>query len=204
MVPIDIMDTRHGRSFTHASRGPERWISFEVPKRDRRSARRRIGSVMSRIGAETTRPARLDLYVSLYERIGGEPALRALVDAFYDLVENDPDAEVLHVLHLKGHGVAHSRIEQFNFLSGFLGGPQLYIERYGHSNVKEMHRHVEVGPAERDAWISCMARAVERVGLAPDAAELLMTHLRRVANVLEIENRTNEAKRLAALRQPPG
>ncbi len=88
---------------------------------------------------------------SLYDRIGGASVLHKLVNTFYDIIENDPEGEILNVLHLRGHGIAHSRIEQFNFLSGFLGGPQLYIEKYGHSDVRDMHRHVEVGPEERDA-----------------------------------------------------
>ena len=50
----------------------------------------------------------------------------------------------LHLLHLSGNGVAHSRVEQFNFLSGFLGRPKLYFEKDGPSNVRSMHEHVEI------------------------------------------------------------
>jgi hemoglobin len=135
---------------------------------------------------------------TLYERMGGADALRKLVDDFYDLIENDPDGEILNLLHLRGHGVAHSRIEQFNFLSGFFGGPRLYTEKHGHSDVREMHRHVEVGPAERDAWLLCMQRAVDGMAFERDVSERLMKHFRVVANVLEIENRKNEKTRAAA------
>jgi len=136
---------------------------------------------------------------SLYERIGGAPALHRLVDLFYDIVENDPEGEILNVLHLRGHGVAHSRIEQFNFLSGFLGGPQLYIEKHGHSNVREMHRHVQIGPLERDAWLSCMSRAMKGAGIKADTSLLLIKHFRAVANALEAENSANEAQRRKAI-----
>ena len=47
--------------------------------------------------------------------------MRRLVETFYDVIENEPEGEALAILHLRGHGVAHSRIEQFNFLSGFFG-----------------------------------------------------------------------------------
>jgi hemoglobin len=128
---------------------------------------------------------------SLYERIGGAPALHKLVNLFYDIIENDPEGQGLNVLHLRGHGVAHSRVEQFNFLSGFLGGPQIYIEKHGHSNVREMHRHVEIGPIERDAWLACMSRAIRDAGLASEISTVLMKHFRAVANALEAENRAN-------------
>lgn len=130
------------------------------------------------------------MVVSLYERVGGANRVQMLVDVFYDIVETQPEGELLHRLHLRGHGVAHSLIEQFNFLSGFLGGPKLYVEKYGHSDVREMHRHVEIGPAEKDAWLLCMSKAIDRVGIAPDIAATLMKHFRVVANALENQNST--------------
>lgn len=131
---------------------------------------------------------------SLYHRMGGAVVLHAVVDAFYDIIENDPSAASLHILHLKGHGIAHSRLEQFNYLSGFLGGPRLYVERYGHSDVREMHRHVDVDARQRDLWLSCMSRAIEQVGIVQDVADTLMKHFRSVANLLERENRSDDRR----------
>jgi hemoglobin len=122
---------------------------------------------------------------SLYERVGGEGRLRELVEVFYDIVEFEPDGEPLHLLHLRGHGVAHSRIEQFNFLSGFLGGPKLYVEKFGHSNVREMHAHVEINAEARDAWLKCMGIAIDRVGLSSDVKDELMSNFTRVAFMLK-------------------
>ncbi|MGP8233472.1 MAG: group II truncated hemoglobin [Methylovirgula sp.] len=136
---------------------------------------------------------------SLYERIGGASVLHKLVNTFYDIVENDPEGEILNLVHLRGHGIAHSRIEQFNFLSGFLGCPQLYIEKHGHSDVREIHRHVQVGPAERDAWLSCMSRAIKIAGIEPDTSTVLIRHFRAVADSLEVENRANEDRRRKAI-----
>ncbi|MBS0234824.1 MAG: group II truncated hemoglobin [Proteobacteria bacterium] len=121
---------------------------------------------------------------SLYDRLGGEQNLRALVESFYDIIEFDPAGEELHVLHLRGHGIAHSRIEQFRFLSGFLGGPRLYIERYGHSDVRKMHEHVEISKTARDRWLACMATAIDRVGLSSEIKSELMRHFTRVATML--------------------
>jgi hemoglobin len=121
---------------------------------------------------------------SLYDQLGGEPALRTLVGTFYDIVEFEPEGRVLHVLHLRGHGVAHSRIEQLAFLSGFLGGPGLYVQKYGHSDVRQMHEHVEIDAEARDAWLACMSMAIDRVGLSADLKARLMTPFTRVATML--------------------
>ena len=121
---------------------------------------------------------------SLYQELGGEEGVRRLVETFYDIVEREEPGEHLHLLHRRGHGVAHSRDEQFAFLSGFLGGPRLYVERHGHSNVRHMHAHVEIGPEARDAWLTCMRLAMERVGLSDDLRTRLDQHFTRVATQL--------------------
>jgi len=121
----------------------------------------------------------------LYDRVGGEAGIRALVETFYDIIEKEPEGQVLHLLHMRGQGVAHSRIEQFNFLSGFLGGPQLYVEKYGHSDVREMHEHVEIDAEARDTWLKCMGIAIDRVGLNVEVKAALMAHFEPVAAKLK-------------------
>jgi hemoglobin len=121
---------------------------------------------------------------SLYELVGGEDGVRRLVETFYDIVEFEPEGAALHTLHLRGHGVAHSRIEQLNFLSGFFGGPKLYAQKYGHSNVREMHEHVAIDAEARDAWLRCMAMAIDRVGTPASLKGRLMGPFTRVATML--------------------
>lgn len=113
---------------------------------------------------------------SLFTRLGGEEGVRALVETFYDVIEQDDDARALHDLHLQGSGVAHSRVEQFNFLCGFFGGPQHYVMRHGHSRLREIHEHVAIGPEMRDLWLACMVKAIDKCGIAPDLAQQLMRH----------------------------
>lgn len=126
----------------------------------------------------------MDHRTLLYDLIGGEEGVSRLVETFYDIVEQEPEGAPLLILHMRGHGVAHSRIEQFSFLSGFFGGPQLYIERHGHSNVRQMHAHVEINPQARDAWLTCMGMAIDRVGLASDIKAQMMATFTRVAQKL--------------------
>jgi hemoglobin len=122
---------------------------------------------------------------SLYTLVGGETGLRNLVETFYDIIEFEPEGTDLKMLHLRGMGVGHSRIEQFNFLSDFLGGPKLYAEKHGHSNVRQMHVHIEIGKKVHDDWLNCMSIAIDRVGLDKEVGQRLMKHFRAVAAGLQ-------------------
>lgn len=119
-----------------------------------------------------------------YQMIGGEAGIERLVKVFYDLVECDPAGAALMVLHNRGHGLAHARQAQFEFLSGFLGGPQLYMEHHGHMNVRQIHAHLEIGAVERDSWLTCMDKALTAAGTNAESHDLLMRHFIRVAEAL--------------------
>jgi hemoglobin len=122
---------------------------------------------------------------SLYTLVGGETGLRNLVETFYDIIEFEPEGTDLKMLHLRGMGVGHSRIEQFNFLSDFLGGPKLYAEKHGHSNVRQMHVHIEIGKKVHDDWLNCMSIAIDRVGLDKEVGQRLMKHNRADAGGMQ-------------------
>lgn len=113
---------------------------------------------------------------SLFLELGGEDAIRRLVEAFYDIVEQDEDAAPLHLLHMRGHGIAHSREEQFNYLCGFFGGPSYYVQKHGHSRLREIHDHVEIGPELRDLWLKCMRRAMDKADVPQKHREMVMRH----------------------------
>ena len=124
---------------------------------------------------------------SPYKMIGGEAGVEQLVKAFYDIVESDPAGALLMAMHNQGHGLAHAREAQFEFLSGFLGGPQLYLERHRHSNVRRMHAHLTIGTVERDSWLICMDMALKTVAADPEVRSLLMSHFSRVAEALRTQ-----------------
>lgn len=95
----------------------------------------------------------------LYGRIGGEAAVRRLVDRFYDLMDTLPEARGIRALHPES--LDGSRDKLFWFLVGWLGGPPLYIERFGHPRLRARHLPFPIASAERDAWMLCMSRALE-------------------------------------------
>jgi hemoglobin len=96
-----------------------------------------------------------------YERAGGDAKVRELVTRFYDLMDAEPDFAGIRRLH--GADLASAREKLYLFLSGWLGGPQLYAEKYGHPMLRARHLHAAIGIAERDQWLACMSRAMQDV-----------------------------------------
>ena len=71
------------------------------------------------------------------------------------------------------------------FMSGFLGGPQLYAEHHGHMNVRTIHAHLEITAVERDSWLTCMDKALAQTGIDPTLHQQLMAHFTRIAHMLQ-------------------
>ncbi|SMX42504.1 group II truncated hemoglobin [Octadecabacter ascidiaceicola] len=116
--------------------------------------------------------------------LGGEAPLRALVETFYDLVETLPEGSNLRRLHSRGHGIDNARVEQFNFLSGFMGGRHYYKEKHGHMDVKLMHAHVPIRLADAENWLHCMNKALDDEGHVGPHVEKLKQVFARVATIL--------------------
>lgn len=121
---------------------------------------------------------------AMIDRIGGETQVRLLVEHFYDLIESLPQGRTIMELHLKGHGLAHVRPEQFAFLSGFFGGRRYYHERHGHMNLREIHAHVPIRRQEAEDWLAVMERAMVESGIAERARAEIMATFRRAALML--------------------
>jgi hemoglobin len=94
-----------------------------------------------------------------YQRIGGDAAIRKLVDRFYELMDELPEAYAARKIHPAD--LTESGNKLFDFLSGWLGGPQRYIEKHGHPMLRRRHLPYAIGPEERDQWLLCMRMALE-------------------------------------------
>lgn len=120
----------------------------------------------------------------MIDRIGGEEKVHLLVNHFYDLIETLPQGRTIMEMHLKGHGLAHVRPEQFNFLCGFFGGRRYYHELHGHMNLREIHAHVEIRRQDAEDWLAVMERSmVDTEVPAKERAEIMAT-FRRAALML--------------------
>jgi hemoglobin len=97
--------------------------------------------------------------------IGGEGAVRALVDHFYDLMDLEPGYAGLRALHPSSLDGARDKLSWF--LCGWLGGPDHYVERFGHPRLRARHLPFKIGIAERDQWMACMQQAMRECRLDP-------------------------------------
>lgn len=93
-----------------------------------------------------------------YERIGGEAGVRALVRRFYELMDTLPEAYGIRKLHQPDLSSAEEKL--FMYLTGWLGGPQLYMNAYGHPRLRARHLPFPIGPAEAEQWMMCMRQAM--------------------------------------------
>lgn len=106
-----------------------------------------------------------------YELIGGAEPVRALVDRFYDLMELEEAYALIREMHPQD--LSSSREKLYLFLSGWMGGPQLYQEKYGHPMLRARHLPFPIGSVERNQWLDCMKRAMDEVAIDPLLKERL-------------------------------
>ena len=123
-----------------------------------------------------------DSELSLYEMLGGETGLRSLVDRFYDLMDSSPEAETIRAFHARS--LKQSREKLFMFLSGWSGGPQLYIERFGHPRLRMRHMPFSIGAVERDQWLWCMNKALDESQLDSRVVDYLKARFAETADFM--------------------
>lgn len=120
--------------------------------------------------------------LSLYELIGGETGLQALVERFYDLMDSAPEAAQIRALHAAS--LKQSREKLFMFLSGWSGGPSLYIEKYGHPRLRQRHMPFSIGELERDQWLWCMNKALDESPIDQQVIQHLKTRFAETADFM--------------------
>ena len=112
--------------------------------------------------------------MSPYQRLGGEAAIRQLVDRFYELMDTLPQAATIRAMHPED--LTGSREKLFMFLSGWLGGPDLYQQAHGHPRLRMRHMPFPVDEAARDAWMLCMKKALEELEVDDDLLKQQLLH----------------------------
>ena len=118
--------------------------------------------------------------VTLYEAMGGEETIRTLVASFYWRMQDSTAYRHLRELHPQDLGNAEDRL--FKYLSGWTGGPQLFVQAYGHPRLRARHLHVAVDRLARDQWLACMAEALAETVTEPALRAVLMEALAPLAD----------------------
>ena len=100
-----------------------------------------------------------DDVITLYNAIGGDKAVRALVQRFYHLMDTLPEAARCRAIHPADLSCSADKL--YDYLTGYLGGPPLYTDKYGHPMLRRRHFGAKIGTAERDEWLLCFRRAMD-------------------------------------------
>lgn len=113
-----------------------------------------------------------------YLQIGEGAGVRGLVEAFYDIIEEESPS-LRAMLPAKTDG---SRQKLFEYLTGWLGGPPLYVEKRGHPRLRMRHAPFPIGEPEADEWMRCMRAAFDRAGVEGELRAFLDEKLAPLAD----------------------
>ncbi len=119
---------------------------------------------------------------TLYERIGGEAPLRQLVQRFYHHMDTQSETQTIRRMHADSLQSAEDKL--FMFLSGWMGGPSLFIEKFGHPRLRMRHNPFAIGESERDQWMLCMKHALDETVEDQSLRDELYTALYGVADFM--------------------
>ncbi len=116
----------------------------------------------------------------------GEDGVRNLCNAFYDVM--DSDKEVKDVRRMHAESLEPMKEKLFEYLSGWMGGPQVYSKRYGTVCMTTPHKPYSIGPKERDQWLHCMDKALEHIDASDELKTMLKDPMFRVADAVKNRN----------------
>ena len=115
-----------------------------------------------------------------YQRIGGEAVVRQLVQRFYQIMDELPETYGIRKMHAENLSGAEDKL--FKFLSGWLGGPQLFVAEFGQPFLRRRHFPFAIGESERDQWLRCMRQALDEVVAEPALREELFAAFAKLAD----------------------
>ncbi|MGP4667309.1 group II truncated hemoglobin [Agrobacterium pusense] len=117
--------------------------------------------------------------ITLYEAIGGDATVRALTRRFYQLMDTLPEAARCRAIHPAD--LSGSEAKFYDYLTGYLGGPPVYVEKHGHPMLRRRHFVAPIGPAERDEWLLCFRRAMDETIENVKLREIIWAPVERLA-----------------------
>ncbi|MEW6646646.1 MAG: group II truncated hemoglobin [Pseudomonadota bacterium] len=119
---------------------------------------------------------------SHYQRLGGAATVRALVQRFYQLMDSLPEASDIRAMHARNLRASEEKL--FLFLTGWLGGPPLYVEKYGHPRLRQRHMPFPIDDHARDQWMTCMRQAMLDIGIEAGLRQELEAAFYKVADFM--------------------
>ncbi len=123
----------------------------------------------------------------MFDKIGGQIVIDKLVDDFYHIMRTDPEAQECLATHAD-RDMMESAAKLKAFLSGWTGGPPVYLEKYGHPRLRMRHFPFSIGEAEARQWLMCMNKALKLSSIEPDVQVKLWEAFKQVAVMLSTKN----------------
>ena len=117
--------------------------------------------------------------ITLYEAIGGDVTVKALTKRFYELMDTLPEAKACRDIHPPDLSTSEAKL--YDYLTGYLGGPPVYVEKHGHPMLRRRHFVAEIGAVERDGWMLCFRQAMEETIANPKLREIIWPPIERLA-----------------------
>ncbi|MEP1472976.1 MAG: group II truncated hemoglobin [Halieaceae bacterium] len=110
-----------------------------------------------------------------FKAAGGEVGVRALVDAFYDIMGSEGAYREIWIMHPEVNEVSRDKLARF--LCAWTGGPRLYAEKYGAISIPGVHAHLAISSAHRDQWLGCMEQALKRCDYPQEFQQYMLAQL---------------------------
>jgi hemoglobin len=117
-----------------------------------------------------------------YELLGGEAKIRELASAFYDAMDQLPEAADIRKMH--GENLDSIKEKLFQFLSGWMGGPPLYFQEHGTICLTSPHKPYAINADHRDQWLLCMDKALEKIGASEEVKTMLKEPMYQLADIV--------------------
>jgi hemoglobin len=115
-------------------------------------------------------------------QILGETGIQELTSTFYDIMDTLPEAAGIRAMHAQD--LSNMKVKLAEYLTGWMGGPPVYADKYGSVCMTTPHEHYHIGPDERDQWLLCMNRAMEKLELSDEVVEMLKEPIFRIADAV--------------------
>ena len=115
-------------------------------------------------------------------QILGEEGIRQLSEVFYDIMVELPEVAGLRAMHAENLGPMKEKLAEY--LTGWMGGPPRYADKHGTVCMTSPHEPYHIGPSERDQWLLCMDRALERTGASEELVQMLKVPMFRIADAV--------------------
>lgn len=123
----------------------------------------------------------------------GDQGVRALAKAFYEVMDELPEAAEIRAMHADDLGPITRKLA--TYLTGWLGGPPVYLAINGTVCLTEPHAPYHIGPRQRDQWLLCMEKALERIGASEELKRMLEKPLFHIADTVRNQDASDPAPR---------